>query len=128
VVGVHTSAAVKRGDAVPSAPNSTAQPGRAVMLKEGLHLAVATLAAVIVLNSDAHALWCSEPTEPSCISMLGISRDQFSFDLCRSEVESYLDEIRYYQQCLRDEINEKTDEANRVVEEFNCYARGGSIC
>jgi hypothetical protein len=97
-------------------------------MKEGLCLAVATLAVVIALNSDAHALWCSEPIEPGCVRLLGISRDQFSFDLCRSEVERYLNEIRDYQRCLRDEIDQKSDEANRVVEEFNCYARGNDIC
>ena len=99
------------------------------MLREWQCLSIATLIVGFVFASDADAsLYCSEPTEPSCISMLAISRDEFSFDTCRSEVESYLDEVRDYQQCLRDEINEKTDEANRVVEQFNCYAQGNELC
>lgn len=99
------------------------------MLRDWLCLSVATLISGLAFASDAHAtFWCSEPSKPSCVNLLGYSRDQYTFDACRSDVERYIRNIKGYQKCLRDEINEKADEANRVIKQFNCHTRGDSIC
>jgi hypothetical protein len=90
------------------------------------------LFAQIATANSSYAYYCSEPSEPSCIDMLGISRDQFSFDMCKSEVESYLADVDAYKNCLISEANSKIEEtsseASSVIDKFNCYARGESIC
>lgn len=49
--------------------------------------------------------FCSAPREPSCVDMLGISKDDFSFQMCRSEVESYRQRVQSYIRCLIDEVS-----------------------
>ncbi|MEJ1358543.1 MAG: hypothetical protein RPU64_00190 [Candidatus Sedimenticola sp. (ex Thyasira tokunagai)] len=103
---------------------------------------------VIMFAPVAHAYYgyCSEPSEPSCLGMLSFSRDEFSFNMCRSEVESYTDEVESYVRCLKSELEEKRsefeqlqyeieqeqsdqiDKVNNVVEKFNCYAQGNDLC
>lgn len=72
-------------------------------------------------------LFCSEPTEPYCI---GPSMDDsdWSFSSCRSQVQNYLADVDRYRQCLIRRANDAIDEANRVVDRFNCYADGRSFC
>lgn len=76
--------------------------------------------------------YCSEPSEPSCLSMLGLSPDEFAFDLCRSEVEAYIQSVKRYTECLIDEVQTETEEQNRkvnnAIERFNCYASGNDFC
>ena len=90
------------------------------------------LSLPIFCASNSSAFYCNEPSEPSCIDMLGISRDQFSFDMCKSEVESYLSDVQSYKDCLINEAKSKmadvSNEASSVIDKFNCYARGSSIC
>ncbi len=71
---------------------------------------------------------CSEPRPPYCIDALGTFEDEFAFGRCRSEVERYQDEVRAYVRCLEREQDEAIDEANRVVDRFNCKADGGTFC
>jgi len=64
--------------------------------------------------------------------MLGISRDQFSFDICKSEVEIYLADDNACKDFPISEANSKSEgtfsEVSSVIDNFNCYAWGGSIC
>lgn len=93
-----------------------------------------TVAATVFPLNDAHAQYgyCSEPSEPSCLDMLGISRDEFSFQLCPSEVESYVDDVKRYIDCLVMEVKSTRAKQNRkvddVIERFNCYASGNDFC
>ena len=75
---------------------------------------------------------CRVPNEPGCVGTLGISRDNFSFQMCRTEVDAYSREVQSYIRCLNDEVasekEDKTRKLNEVVKRFNCYASGGSAC
>ena len=86
------------------------------------------LSLQIFITSNSSAFYCSKPSEPSCIDMLGISRDQFSFNMCKISVKSYLSEVESYKNCLINEATSVSTEASSVVDKFNCYARGGNIC
>jgi hypothetical protein len=76
--------------------------------------------------------FCSPPVEPSCIDSLSLSRDEFTFNSCRDEVESYRRGVKSYIDCMLDEVQTERDEQvrklNDVIERFNCYAKGDSIC
>lgn len=83
-------------------------------------------------QASAYLGYCSEPTEPSCVDMLGLSRDQFFFDMCRNEIETYLSDIDDYIACrvgeLEDERRDLNRKADEYIERFNCYARGEDFC
>ncbi len=76
--------------------------------------------------------FCSVPREPSCVDMMGISKDEFTFQMCRNELESYRRQVQSYIRCLIDEVaserEDKTRKLNRAIDRFNCYAQGGSVC
>lgn len=76
--------------------------------------------------------FCSTPSEPSCINMLGISKDDFTFQMCRSELESYRQQVQSYIRCMVDEVNMEKEkqarELDRAIDRFNCYAKGGTTC
>ncbi len=102
-------------------------------------LAIGAIVALAALGGRPATaqMYCSAPSEPSCIGMMSFSRDQMSFDLCRSQVQSYRSETTSYLACLRrgqEEAMEQANEAirrrnqavqelNRVVERFNACAR-----
>lgn len=86
------------------------------------------IGAVILAASPASGqLYCSPPSEPSCIDLLGISRDNFTFQMCRAEVENYQRQVRDYVGCLRDEQDEAIRRLNQTIERFNNCARS-SYC
>lgn len=83
--------------------------------------------------SDALAYgYCSKPSEPHCLDMLSLNRDEFSFSMCRSEVERYLQDVNDYVACVYDEAaqeeSEQTRKANDAISRFNCYAQGSDFC
>ena len=80
--------------------------------------------SLMVFGEQALA-YCSEPVEPSCIDMLSMSRDQFSVDMCRLEVESYISDMQSYVECVQRDASSKVDEQ---IDRYNCYARGESFC
>ncbi len=69
---------------------------------------------------------CRAPTEPYCVR--GYYVGDFDSFACRFSVESYLNEVEEYQQCLSDKIEQSTEEANAVVDRFNCLASGNDWC
>ena len=64
--------------------------------------------------------------------MLRFSREQFSFDKFKSEVESYLVDVKAYKALPISEANPMAEwpfsEVSSLIDNFNCYAWGGSIC
>ena len=78
-------------------------------------------------QADANS-WrtCSAPSEPYCVR--GYYVGDFDSFGCRFSVQRYLNEVEKYQQCLRDKIEESTEEANEVVDRFNCLASGYDYC
>jgi len=68
------------------------------------------------------------PEAPSCLNMLGLSDDSFTFDMCRNDIERYRSQVRSYLSCLTEESNDVVDEVNKAVKKFNCYASGEKFC
>lgn len=64
---------------------------------------------------------CSEPTEPSIPS--GYYAESYQMKSARREVESYIDEIRDYKQCLARCIDDANADAENVIEEWNSAVR-----
>ena len=115
-------------------------------------LMVSTCMITLLSASTVSAFYfglCSEPSEPSCLMFNTGFEDEWAFNNCKSEVESYISNVEMYRSCLDDEANEKISEiqrlkgeindvreeqssavakANTVIERFNCYARGESYC
>jgi hypothetical protein len=69
---------------------------------------------------------CFEPSDPTCL-MFGdtMKNDQSAFALCRIEVQGFVKQVRDYQSCVNDAANTKV---KKIIERFNCYARGESLC
>lgn len=105
-------------------------------------LAIGVLLLAVLIFAAGQRTWaydmmyyCTEPSEPDCIDWDHNFKDQFAFDMCRSEVESYVSEVESYISCLNDEISniqshqqETQGKAGEVIEKFNCHARGESFC
>lgn len=93
-----------------------------------LLVVIVALSMLALGNSSAHARRCWRPDPPSCLDYYGTFEDDFSFENCKREMESYLDEVTTYQECLQKDINEIADEANEQIKKFNCKASGESFC
>ncbi|MEK7994371.1 MAG: hypothetical protein AAB403_11260 [Planctomycetota bacterium] len=101
------------------------EPAGVRVLARHCLLLAAGLSALSYAN-PVSAQWCSEPSKPFC---LGFGTPD---DMCRISVEQYLRQEKDFRQCVVDEANAKVEEsrnrANRIVEQWNCYARGSSFC
>jgi len=85
-------------------------------------------AGAVAPQMAAAIMFCSEPSKPYCLDAYGTFDDQWSFDQCRDEVQSFVDSVNRYVDCLGDEQREKTNDANEAVERFNCRASGNDFC
>ena len=92
-----------------------------------LVLVTAVALALSPINRTAAYVYCNEPTEPDCQSRSWTFEDEYAFQRCRSEVESFVEETRDYVACLMQAGEEAQDHANDVIDEFNCRARGGIV-
>ena len=63
------------------------------------------------------AAFCSEPSAPFCASSFGAFSDQWDFDRCKSEMESYKDDVERFMQCNADEAEEAARKARDENEE-----------
>jgi len=109
---------------------------------------LATITAVLILLLPGKAFSgfgssCFEPSSPSCVSYMGMSDDEFTFQMCRDKVARFSNEVNEYIQCrlneaeseyneklsqIKTEAMSKKDEANRAIRRFNCYAKGERFC
>ncbi|WP_156428795.1 hypothetical protein [Magnetospirillum sp. XM-1] len=95
---------------------------------------VLLLAAIMSVVTPAHAgmNFCTEPTEPACLSMLSMNLTELSFSSCKIQITAYLSSVDTYNECLirdaKKKIQDKTNEANRVVNKFNYIVSGKSFC
>lgn len=88
-----------------------------------------TSLAFVFAGVETNAMnFCSEPSQPTCTSSFYDFSDEYSFNRCKNDVEAYLSEIENYRSCLAAEIDDAAEEANSVIEEFNCKAEGRSFC
>lgn len=72
-----------------------------------------------------HASYCSEPSEPYCVSSKYTYESKYQFESCKQEVEWHLQKLERYAICVADESKKKMQD---TVDKFNCYASGNSYC
>lgn len=85
------------------------------------------LLAVAALVSPLDALaYCSEPSAPNCASRYGSFDDEWDFDRCKRDMETYKSEVEDFIQCNNDEIRraqqaseEAASEYSAAVDDFN---------
>ena len=83
-------------------------------------------AALLGLSTAASAFgMCMEPQEAMCLRYKVGDWSERDFDLCRTEMKSYVDQLQRWQDCIVDEANDK---AKSAVNRFNCYARRENFC
>ena len=63
--------------------------------------------------------YCYVPSPPYCADMYGRFNDQYEFDVCRQEVESYRSKVRLYVLCLSEERDVAISKVKKVVDAFN---------
>lgn len=82
------------------------------------NMKIIIIAVFLLLASYTKAsAYCSEPSEPYCISMSFSSfNSESEFNTCKMEVENYIAELKSYHSCITREMNQKIDEA---IEKFN---------
>ncbi|MEF3133026.1 hypothetical protein OS035_16325 [Rhizobium sp. 268] len=100
------------------------------------NLAIAALVgAVTTLSGSDVFAYCSEPSAPSCASSYGGFDDEWDFDRCKREMDSYKDDVERFIGCnndeaeaavrkARDDNESATSEYNGAVEDFNKRATG----
>lgn len=85
-------------------------------------------AFVVVLASltfaEAAKAYCSKPDAPYCASSFGEFDDQYEFDRCKSEMQSYRDDVDSFLSCLKRESQDAISDYEDAVESFNRRARG----
>lgn len=86
------------------------------MKQRYLQIMLATASVGVSFNAFAFC-YCSEPNEPSIPS--GYYAESYQMESAKSEVESYLDEMQGYKQCLARCIDEANLEAEKVIDEWN---------
>ena len=83
-------------------------------------------------TSEAFIGYCTEPEPPYCLDAFGTFDDEWSFNRCKADMESYLSDVDHYTDCIIQEAREKASqaasEANEAIERFNCKAQGNSFC
>jgi hypothetical protein len=76
-----------------------------------------------ILTQPSHAS-CSKPDAPFCATSYGKFDDQYDFDNCKSEMESYQGDVESFLSCQKRESQQAIDDYNEAVESFNRRARG----
>lgn len=79
-------------------------------------IAIATL--TMALTGPAFA-FCSEPSAPYCASGYSDFTDQYEFDRCKRDMESYRDEVESFIQCSQREIDDLSRKASNASDEYN---------
>jgi hypothetical protein len=67
----------------------------------------------LMITCIAANAYCSEPSAPYCAEQWDAFDNEYDFDSCKSEMESYKNDVDDYLQCLRREVEEAAEEARR---------------
>jgi hypothetical protein len=67
--------------------------------------------------------YCSEPTAPSCVDGYGKFNEEYEFQRCRNDVESFRSDTEEYLSCLRRKGEEARTNFSNAVDSFNRRAR-----
>jgi hypothetical protein len=101
------------------------------------HIMPAALAALLAVFATSEAsAYCPEPSTPSCVGRYGEFDDQWDFDGCKREMESYKGEVEEFFRCnnnqagealrkARSDNDDALSEYNEAIESLNRRARGG---
>jgi hypothetical protein len=84
--------------------------------------AVAILA--LICSSTTAIASCYKPDAPSCATDYGAFDDQFDFDNCKSEMESFKGDVESFLECQKRESQEAVDDYNDAIRSFNNRAQG----
>lgn len=97
------------------------------------------IVGVIALFPSLAAANCFSPEQPYCLTAYGTFEDDYSFSRCRSDMDSFREDVGEYSRCLLQELDDFADEQTEkrdasvaeyeaAVEYFNCMASGNSYC
>lgn len=86
-----------------------------------------SLIALLPVSAEAMG-FCSEPTKPYCVDQYGTFEDEWSFERCKSDVSTYVQQVRDYADCLEQERQDAIQAAQKAIERFNCKAKGDTFC
>lgn len=94
---------------------------------------VISLTLILVFPGDGFAFSaCFQPQRPICVNFPLTFERELSFKSCRQDVERFVKLTEDYNDCLRDEAEERMAEAakiaKKVIDQFNCRAKGESFC
>lgn len=116
-----------------------------------VHVARWVLTAVALWSMPIHAQFlptysfriCTKPTPPICVGLSFTYESETSFTQCRDSVSRYVMDVERFRSCVieraeeaaaqviregAEEADDAVEEANGVVERFNCRASGTRFC
>ncbi len=68
-----------------------------------------------IINASDVWAYCSEPSAPSCASGYGNFDDEWEFNNCKSEMESYQSNIEDFVRCKQGEVDDANGEAEEAA-------------
>jgi hypothetical protein len=95
-------------------------------LKVSTMLRILTLSMLAITAGATSASACYEPSAPSCAASYSEFSDQWDFDRCKREMETYKDDVESFTSCqqsaverIRSEVASAIDDLNTAVSDFN---------
>ena len=96
-------------------------------------LRFAALVALVVAAPSSAFAYCFEPSAPYCASTYMEFSDEYEFDRCKREMETYASEVETFTQCRQDEVQELADtaeeearQARQAADEYESEAQDAS--
>lgn len=86
---------------------------------------IALMTSLAASQAFAFPRYCSEPQKPHCVMYADRFQSQHEFDMCKHDVERFVDDWKDYIDCVSDNASDEIDE---TIRKFNCMARGESVC
>lgn len=62
---------------------------------------------------------CYTPDAPSCASGYGNFDDEYEFDRCKGEMETYKSEVEDYISCLKREVQRLNSQGDGAISDYN---------
>ena len=96
-------------------------------------LRLAALVAFVAIAPSPVLAYCFEPSAPHCASSYLEFSDEYEFDRCKREMQTYADEVETSNQCRQDEVQELADtaeeearQARQAADEYDSEAQDAS--
>jgi hypothetical protein len=82
-------------------------------MKSGTNFAWFIVLMFATLSIADHSFaYCSKPSAPSCALQYGAFDDQWEFDRCKRDIESFKNEVENFMRCNNDEAERAIRRAN----------------